>query len=436
MPEPPAERVAPQPAAGTDALRAELRRAHQELALRSVEIRNLVELSRELQDGASETALRDRVITSVMGHFVVSRCALFVAGPEGMALARARGLRGGAEDAPIAGPEARAALDALDAPRAVSELPAGPLRRRLDEARLALAVPLVSSAGVAGVLAIGERASGRPFSTEDREIALALARQAQAAFENAHLLRVREEKLRQDRELQVARGIQQSLLPPRPPALAGLELAALSRPCFEVGGDAYDWIPLADGRLGLVVADVAGKGTPASLLMASTHAFVHALAGEAPPAELVARLNRFLFARTQASRFVTLFYAELELGARRLAYVNAGHVPPFRVARDGSIGRLMHGGPALGLLEDAGYDVGSVPLGPGELVAMLTDGVTEAMSPSESELGDERVGESLARLAERPAPEVLAGLVAAVDAWAGPRGASDDLTALILKATA
>jgi sigma-B regulation protein RsbU (phosphoserine phosphatase) len=424
------------PAPAAEALDAELRRAHQQLALRTVEIRNLVELGRELQDGASEAAVQERAITSVMGHFVVSRCALFLAGPGGLALVRERGLRRAAAEPEVPGPEARATLAALDAPRAVAELPEGPLRRWLEEARLALAVPLVSGASVAGLLAIGERASGRPFSAEDREIAAALARQAQAAFENARLLRVREEKLRQDRELQVARGIQQSLLPPRPPQVAGFELAALSRPCFEVGGDAYDWIPLASGRIGLVVADVSGKGTPASLLMASTHAFVHALAGEAPPAELLARLNRFLFARTQASRFVTLFYAELDPRARRLAFVNAGHVPPFRVARDGRRARLTDGGPALGLIEDAGYDVGGVTLEPGELVAMLTDGVTEAMSPSESELGDERVGESLARLADQPAPGVLAGLVAAVDAWAGPRGASDDLTALILKSSA
>jgi serine phosphatase RsbU (regulator of sigma subunit) len=169
--------------------------------------------------------------------------------------------------------------------------------------------------------------------------------------------------------------------------------------------------------------------------MASTHAFVHALAGLAPPAELVSRLNRFLFARTQASRFVTLFYAELDPLARRLDYVNAGHVPPFRLARAGGVERLRDGGPALGLLETADYEVGQATLGAGELVALLTDGVTEAMSASEAELGDERVGAALQALAGRRASDILAGLVATVDEWAGSRGASDDLTALILKAT-
>jgi sigma-B regulation protein RsbU (phosphoserine phosphatase) len=415
-------------------LLAELRRAHGELALRRVEIRNLVDLSRELQDGASEAAVQDRVITGVMGHFVVSRCALFLPGPGGLALARSRGLGGGVEEPLVPAVEAAGALDALDAPRAVDELPPGPLRRRLERSRMALAVPMLAGDEVAGLLAIGARASGTAFSAEDREIATALARQAQAALDNARLLRVREEKRRQDRELLVARGIQESLLPAAPPRLAGYELAALSRPCYEVGGDAYDWIPLDGGRLGLVVADVAGKGTPASLLMASAHAFVHALAGQASPAELVSRLNRFLYARTQASRFVTLFYAELDPAAGRLVYVNAGHVPPFRLARDGGLERLREGGPALGLLDAADYEVGAAAFGAGDLVAMLTDGVTEAMSPAEAELGDDRVRESLVRRRARPAPEVLAGLVADVDAWAGSRGASDDLTALILKA--
>ena len=120
-------------------------------------------------------------------------------------------------------------------------------------------------------------------------------------------------------------------------------MAAESRPCYEVGGDSYDWIPLEGGRLALVVADVSGKGTPASLLMASVHASLHALAGTAAPDRVIERLNRFLFANTQASRFVTLFYAELDPASRRLTYVNAGHVPPYRVARDGTASRLDGG---------------------------------------------------------------------------------------------
>lgn len=412
----------------------ELRRARRQLAVRTFELRSLLDISRDLTSGSDEAAVHELVVTTAMGHFVVARCALYVRGPRGLELARGRGFRPSAQDDAAASGHAEAALDALAGASAVAELPPGPLRQRLERDRLVLAVPLRTSERVEGLLAIGERASGQPFSDEDREIGQALARQASFALQSARLQRIREEKLRQDRELQIAREIQKSLLPPFAPALPGFELAGESRPCFEVGGDSYDWIELERGRLALVVADVAGKGTPASLLMASAHAFVQALAGTAPPERVVERLNRFLHARTQASRFVTLFYAELDLAARRLVYVNAGHVPPFLVARAGTLRRLSSGGPALGLLPEAGYEIGDVALQAGDLVAIVTDGVTEAMSQDERELGDDRVFEALRRFQGEGASAVLSGLLSVVDDWAGARGRSDDLTALILEA--
>jgi sigma-B regulation protein RsbU (phosphoserine phosphatase) len=412
----------------------ELRRAHRQLAVKTFELRSLLDINRDLTAGSPQEAVQELVVTTAMGHFVVARCALFLRGPRGLELARARGLKRETErEEALALDEVRAGFDGPGGARLVAELQKGPLRTRLEQCRLVLAAPLGAADGLEGLLAVGERASGQPFSDEDREIAQALARQAAAALDNARLQRVREEKLRQDRELQIAREIQRSLLP-SPIRVEGFELAGESRPSFEVGGDSYDWIPLERGRLALVVADVAGKGTPASLLMATTHAFVHALAGTAAPAEVIERLNRFLFARTQASRFVTLFYAELDVRERRLCYVNAGHVPPFLLARGGTLRRLGSGGPALGLLPDAGYEIGDTALEPGDLVAMVTDGVTEAMSPDERELGDDRVHEILRDASAGGATAALARLVAVVDDWAGSRGRSDDLTALILKA--
>ena len=172
--------------------------------------------------------------------------------------------------------------------------------------------PSAAGARLEGVLAVGERVSGAPFSEEDHDFAQTLARQAVAALESARLHRMQVEKQRQDRELQIAREIQQSLFPSGCPELDGFEVAAESRPCHEVGGDHYDFISLGEGRLALAVADVSGKGTPASILMASVHASLQALAGTASPAVVMERVNRFLFASTQANKYATLFYAELD----------------------------------------------------------------------------------------------------------------------------
>ncbi len=241
-------------------------------------------------------------------------------------------------------------------------------------------MPLSLGERAQGLFAVGERASGAPFAEEDRDFAFSLGRQALGALESVRLHRIRAEKEHQDRELAFARDIQRSLFPPAPPRLAGLALAAVSVPSQQVGGDHYDFIPLPNGRFALAVADVSGKGTPASLLMASVHASLRALAGTMDPAALMERLNRFLFDSTQAHRYVTMFYAELDPASRRLVYVNAGHVPPCLLSASDEEIRLGCGGPVVGLLEDVAFEVGTVELGSGDVVAMVSDGVTEACS--------------------------------------------------------
>jgi sigma-B regulation protein RsbU (phosphoserine phosphatase) len=296
-------------------------------------------------------------------------------------------------------------------------------------------VPLVTPGGLEGLIAVGARPGGRPPEQGDLDFAAALARQAQAALEGSRLHQLRLEKERQDRDLQIARQIQLGLLPKAAPRLAGFEIAGESRSCLMVGGDYFDYVPLAGGRLGFVIADVSGKGTPASLMMASVHAWLRALAGSEPAPRVLERLNRFVYASTETSRYVTLFYGELDPATRRLVYVNAGHVPPFVVRSKGDEERLRSGGPVLGLLDEVALEPGELVLEPGDVLVAVTDGVTEAVDPGGREFGDERVRQALASRAGAGALETLAGLVSAVDAWTGPAGCSDDLTALILRAT-
>jgi sigma-B regulation protein RsbU (phosphoserine phosphatase) len=212
-----------------------------------------------------------------------------------------------------------------------------------------------------------------------------------------------------------------------------VEIAAESHPCHQVGGDYYDFFALSKGRWAVAIADVSGKGTPASILMASVHASLRALAGSARPSAMIERLNRFLFESTQDNKYATLFYGELDLENRDFVYVNAGHVPPYLQRAAGPSDRLTAGGPVLGLIEDVAFEEGLVTLCPGDLLAMVTDGATEALSPDDVEFGDDRLAQVVHACGHESAALALRRILEAARSWAGPAGCSDDLTALVLR---
>lgn len=413
---------------------SELKQLNRRLSLKVFQLHNLFDISRELSASQDEESIKGLVTTALMGQLLVSRCALYLRSGDDLVLAQERGMRMDEDARSMPMADAAAAVGALQGAEAVPSLAPGRLRDALMRHRLALAVPLSLGERAQGLFAVGERASGAAFGEEDRDFAFALGRQALGALESVRLHRIRAEKELQDRELAFARDIQRSLFPPAPPLLPGFELAAVSVPSQAVGGDHYDFIPLPDGRYALAVADVSGKGTPASLLMASVHASLRALAGTTDPAALMERLNRFLFDSTQAHRYVTMFYAELDPAARRLVYVNSGHVPPCLLSASGEEIRLGCGGPVVGLLEDVSFEVGTVELAAGDVIAMVSDGVTEACTEDDREFGERRLFDSLRVSREGSAEDVLGAIVDAVHAWTGPAGCGDDLTAVVLKA--
>lgn len=412
----------------------ELQKVNQRLSVKVFQLHGLFDISRELTASFDEESITNLVTSTLMGHFMVSRCALYLPVAGGLGCVHERGLRTEGEPPVFPAAEAAPVLDVLQKPLPVASLPAGPIRERLSATRMALAVPLGLGTRAEGLLAIGDRLSGAPFTEEDAEFAQTLGRQATAALETVRLHRIALEKQRRDREMQIAREIQRSLFPSDWPAIPGFEVAAENRSYFEVGGDHYDVIPLDGGRVALAVADVSGKGTPASILMASVHASLRALAGTSTLPVLMSRLNRFLYDNTEANRYVTLFYGELDPARRRFEYVNAGHVPPFHVGAAGRVDRLGNGGPVLGLLDEVEFECGEVGLAAGDVLAMVTDGATEALSPDEEEFGDDRVLAALATSHRAPAARALSHLLTTVEAWTGAAGCTDDLTALLLKA--
>jgi phosphoserine phosphatase RsbU/P len=196
----------------------------------------------------------------------------------------------------------------------------------------------------------------------------------------------------QSHEMAEALAIQQGLLPKEIPQLAGYRIAGAWQPARSVGGDYYDVLAFDDETMGLCIADVAGKGMPAALLMSNLQAAVRGLASPAlPPNGLCARLNSLVCHNTGSDRFITFFYAQLDGASRRLLFTNAGHNAPFVVHRDGSHERLESGGGVLGVFPDQVFAMGTARLAPGDRVIFFTDGVTEANNRAEEQFGEDRL---------------------------------------------
>jgi len=253
-----------------------------------------------------------------------------------------------------------------------------------------------------------------------------------------HLLRgyiIRDRQRRaQEQELAVARRIQQDLLPRSVLTAQGLEVLGANKPCFEVGGDYFDYFKLADGRIALAIADVAGKGVPAALLMSNLQAILRAECARGTDVPQVpTQANRQLMESLGGnSKFVTFFYGALDPAARRLSYSNAGHNPPLVVRADGKIEELSTGGLILGVFPMAEYDQGTVDLATGDLVVLFTDGVTEAES-RHGLYSDERLQELLLRERARSAKEIAQAILDDVDLFSHGRHQTDDVTVVVVK---
>jgi serine phosphatase RsbU (regulator of sigma subunit) len=311
---------------------------------------------------------------------------------------------------------------------------AGPLRGavgslmacRLRTADESIGMLLVASSGKFG------------FMEEERGLFENFASQVAMGIQNARLVEANIERQRIQEELNLARGIQKSLLPEKIPEVAGYSIAADSIASNHVGGDYYDVIPLDDGRVALAIADVSGKGAAAALLMSALQATLHTLLRRpGPPEETVALLNEQTCRRMPADKFITFFLAMLEPGTGEVSYCCAGHDPPLLVGSDGETSRLTSGGLVLGIVPDAGYASGRVVLAPGDLLVMYTDGVTETMEESEgddvSEFGRRRLVRTVVHHRSEDSRQLFGNLLRILDAFRGEAPRTDDVTALIVK---
>jgi phosphoserine phosphatase RsbU/P len=304
----------------------------------------------------------------------------------------------------------------------------------LQGIRSVLAVPLGVGEKVFGIIYADSPIAESRFTEDHLKVLTTLASVAAIRVENARLMEEQIERERLEQELQLASEIQQRFQPTAPPVVPGYELQGISFPCYEIGGDYYDFIQRADGRMIVTLGDVSGKGTAAALLMSSLHAAVHAQAASHNSlAETISAVNNYLTDNTPTNRFVTLFYAELDPQTGGLSFINAGHNPPLIVHHAGTVENLAAGGLPLGIRQDAEYREGRTQLQPSDVLVIYSDGVSEATSPQGEEFGTDRLYEVVARNLDASAAGIRDRIEAALTKWAQGTPAGDDITLVIVK---
>jgi sigma-B regulation protein RsbU (phosphoserine phosphatase) len=304
-----------------------------------------------------------------------------------------------------------------------------------------------------GILSVGRKQSAQGFSPKDEQLLMSITGQLALVIENSKLVErmVEEERLR--RELMLAAEVQQRLFPSHPPLSETLDLSGLCQPARGVGGDYYDFLTLDNGQTGITVADVAGKGISAALLMSIVQASLRsqALANCANVsvagslANLVSAMNRLLCRSTGIASYVTFFYAQFDAREGKLTYVNAGHNPPFLIRKRETVGepdaammesdylKLATGGAVIGVFEHFGYEEETLDMQSGDLLFAYTDGVTEALNLAGEEYGEERLLNELAAATNSTADEIRDRVIGRLHEWCAGARQHDDLTLLVLK---
>ncbi|HZN03661.1 MAG TPA: SpoIIE family protein phosphatase [Candidatus Polarisedimenticolia bacterium] len=304
----------------------------------------------------------------------------------------------------------------------------------IQQIRSLMCAPLWDNREVIGLIYLDSRQKAGLFTLDDLKLLTHLANVAAVKIENARLFEQAVAAERMEQEIQKAAEIQNHLLPSEGPPIEGYEIFGTSLMCRAVGGDYYDYVPLENGCYGLGLGDVAGKGLPAALLMASFQASLRALSEMGlSPDDTIRRLNRLLCKSIPENRFVTFFYAVLDPKTHVLTYVNAGQNPPYIVRVAGGSDRLEQSGPPLALLEDTTYKAHRTRLEPGDVLVCYSDGVSEACGPSEEEFGEMRLTEVVARDMTLSAAEHVRTLTEALLSHCAGRTYQDDVTLVVLK---
>jgi sigma-B regulation protein RsbU (phosphoserine phosphatase) len=414
----------------------ELREANFRLKRKVLEMQSLYDVGLAIGALHELDPMANEIIQRAVMLLDASAGVLFSLEKEGLRVAASFGME---TEYP---PKALFALDQVQ-PRAIHEITIATQQGcRLNErahggARNYAILPLIVSGQVVGALMVCDKQTREgyaPFTEEDEQFLLALATQAAIAIENARLHREAIEKERIEKELEVAAAIQRRILPEAPPVLDAVETVGVNISCRQVGGDYYDYICFDEPKLGLVIADVSGKGTPAALLVSTLQASFRALVESHDLAETVTRLNKVIYKASPSYNYITFFYGILDFETRLFRSINAGHNNPLLYRpRTGEWHTFSGGGFCLGMFDWGTYEVQETQLEPGDLIFLYTDGVTESTNEYGEEFGEERVRALLVETAHLPINEISARLLTAIREFVGAAPQHDDLTYILTR---
>lgn len=300
------------------------------------------------------------------------------------------------------------------------------------ETRSEMVAPIIANDEIVGVFDL-ESDRFNAYTEDDLQVLLLLTSQVAIIVEKAMLHEQLVEKKRLEAQLEIARQVQLTLLPARHPQLEGFDISAYNFSTEEVSGDYYDFVRIYEDQLGLVIADVSGKGVPAALLMAFLRASLRAAihTGYAPNISM-AKVNYLLWESIENNQFVTAFYGVLDATNRTLAYTNAGHNPPLLMDKDGTGRFIERGGLPLGMFADARYYEYYLPIELGQTLVLYTDGATEAANGSGEEYGRERLEQAVRDARGQSARDLISFIYRDVLAWTEGRGVSDDVTFVVV----
>ncbi len=411
---------------------SETRRLNVDLDQKVQDLRTLLDLVQGFTSSLDPDGVARLLILTLTGRWAVSKHVVFAQKEDHPAVVRGRG---------ISAPNAEHYLPQLgDLQEAVlvAALPDGEMKDMLTAQKAAVMFVMRSADVPIGFVVLGPRPGGLEYSVADLEFGAGVVAQAAVAFENSWYFREAIERRRIEQELELAASIQETLFPSTITQLEGCEIAARNRPARECGGDYYDALPVAtpdhNSPYLFCVADVSGKGLPASLLMSNMQATLRALLGRIVPlTELAAHTNELLYATTPSNKYVTAILAEFDPITGICRYVNAGHTDCLLLRASGEAVWLKATGTPLGLISGMPYEEAVLQIESGDLLALYSDGVTEAQDLEESEFGEQRLADFLRPIAHEPVTTLVEKVFTEIDRFAGKAPQYDDITLLILK---